>query len=109
MNREVDHPLHYYSKGMEVIDVIESYDLDFHLGNAIKYILRAGKKGGALQDLEKAVWYLGRKIEGMSRNEVVEARKGVEDGTVQVDHITGCEYTKIAGKWEKTKHGYELI
>ena len=40
----VDHPAHYQGNGIEVIDVIESFDLSFRLGNAVKYILRAGRK-----------------------------------------------------------------
>lgn len=59
----VDHPKHYQGQGLEVIDVIESFELGFCLGNAIKYILRAGKKGDRNEDLEKAIWYLKREIE----------------------------------------------
>lgn len=59
----VDHPPHYQSGGMEVIDVIEAYSLGFRLGNAVKYILRAGRKGDRLEDLRKAQWYLNREIE----------------------------------------------
>jgi len=59
----VNHPPHYKSGSMEVIDVIESFGLGFCLGNSIKYILRAGKKGNAKQDLQKAIWYLTRAIE----------------------------------------------
>jgi len=60
----VNHPGHYQTEnGLEAIDVIESFDLNFHLGNAVKYILRAGKKDSYIQDLEKAVWYLEREIE----------------------------------------------
>ena len=41
----VDHPSHYQTKnGLEVIDVIESFDLGFNLGNVVKYVLRCGKK-----------------------------------------------------------------
>ena len=65
---KVDHPQHYQSKGMEVIDIIEAYELDFHLGNAIKYILRAGKKEGSSEkeDLGKAAWYIQRKLRNVS-------------------------------------------
>lgn len=60
----VDHPKHYQSKnGVEVIDVIEEFNLGFHLGNVIKYILRAGHKNDELEDLEKAKWYLERVID----------------------------------------------
>lgn len=62
-NKSVDHPSHYQSEsGLEVIDVIDAFELNFELGNAIKYILRAYKKGKALEDLEKAKWYLNREI-----------------------------------------------
>jgi hypothetical protein len=62
----VDHPDHYLSSsGHEVIDVIEAWDLDFNLGNAVKYIARAGKKNPSktIEDLEKAIWYIKRNIE----------------------------------------------
>lgn len=58
----VNHPSHYQGKRFEVIDIIEDYDLGFNLGNAIKYILRAGHKDGYEQDLKKAIWYLEREI-----------------------------------------------
>jgi hypothetical protein len=56
----VNSPSHYQSSKFEVIDVIESFGLCFCLGNAIKYILRAGKKENARQDIDKAIWYLNR-------------------------------------------------
>ena len=60
----VNHPDHYKSGGLEAIDVIEAFGLqnDFFLGNVVKYVLRADKKGKFLEDLEKASWYLNRKI-----------------------------------------------
>jgi len=58
----IDHPAHY-SGSIECIDVIEQLGLGFHLGNAMKYIWRAGKKGSATEDLKKARWYLDREIE----------------------------------------------
>lgn len=62
----VNHPPHYIAGGLEVIDVIEGFDLNFRLGNTTKYILRAGRKGNArkrIEDLKKARWYLDREIE----------------------------------------------
>ena len=60
----VDHPAHYggASDPYEAIKVIEAWDLGFNLGNAVKYLCRAGKKGSRLEDLEKASWYLAREI-----------------------------------------------
>lgn len=63
----VNHPAHYGGADnvYEAIKVIEAWNLDFCLGNVIKYISRAGKKEGnsLIQDLEKAKWYLQRRIE----------------------------------------------
>ena len=65
MNDPVNHPAHYTDGKIEVIDFIEDKKLDFHLGNAVKYIARAGKKDPKklIEDLEKARWYLDRKIQ----------------------------------------------
>ena len=59
----VDHPGYYRADtGHEAIDVIEAWGLGFCLGNAVKYIARAGMKGDAVEDLQKARWYLDREI-----------------------------------------------
>ena len=60
----INHPAHYGGPDdpYEAIKVIEAWDLGFNLGNTLKYIARAGKKGSALEDLEKAAWYLNREI-----------------------------------------------
>jgi hypothetical protein len=69
MSEQVNHPQHYGGEDnqYEAIKVIEAWDLDFHLGNTVKYISRAGKKDvdKELQDLNKALWYLQRKIENL--------------------------------------------
>ena len=62
-NNLVNHPKHYNNNGIETIDVIEAYNLNFNLCNVIKYILRSDLKGNKIQDLEKALWYLKREIE----------------------------------------------
>ena len=71
----VNHPDHYQfgkNNEYEAIKVIEAWDLDFHLGNTVKYISRAGKKGTdkELQDLKKGLWYLERKINNLENNNV---------------------------------------
>lgn len=58
----VNHPSHYQGNQFEVIEIIEDFELNFNLGNVIKYVLRAGKKGNKMEDLQKAYWYLGREI-----------------------------------------------
>lgn len=66
---QVDHPSHYGGRNSpyEVIEVIEAWELDFHLGNTVKYVARAGKKNPdkEIEDLEKAAWYLARKIKNL--------------------------------------------
>lgn len=65
MTDMVNHPAHYggAENPYEAIKVIEAWGLGFNLGNTVKYISRAGKKGAALEDLKKAAWYLAREIE----------------------------------------------
>jgi len=69
----VNHPLHYGGEDnpYEAIKVIDAWGLGFCLGNTVKYISRAGKKGTdkELQDLKKALWYLERKIEKISEKQ----------------------------------------
>jgi len=62
----VNHPSHYTAgRKYETIDVIEDWDLNFHLAQVIKYVSRAGRKGNTLEDLNKAAWYLARHIENL--------------------------------------------
>jgi hypothetical protein len=69
----VDHPAHYggADNPYEAIKVIEAWGLGFALGNAVKYISRAGKKDGAseVQDLEKTMWYVARRIQQLMEKE----------------------------------------
>ncbi len=58
----VNHPQHYSAHGIEPIDYIESHNLNFNLGNVIKYVSRSPYKGTELEDLKKAKWYLEREI-----------------------------------------------
>lgn len=61
----VNRPPHYQNDlGVEVIDIIECYYKDnYHLGNAVKYLLRANFKGKKKEDLRKCVWYINRWLE----------------------------------------------
>lgn len=58
----VNNPAHYTTGGIETIDFIEAKQLNYNLGNVVKYITRADHKGNRLQDLQKAKWYLEREI-----------------------------------------------
>ena len=92
----VNRPRHYCEgRRHEPIDVIEDWDLGFHLGNAVKYISRAGHKGDAVEDLEKAVWYIQREIDRLKRNRasvyagVVETPAMMEPHTAVVTDTAG--------------------
>ncbi len=73
MTDPINHPPHYTShparcecgKGVECITVTEH--MNFNLGNAVKYLWRAGQKGDALTDLKKAAWYVNREIERIQK------------------------------------------
>lgn len=75
MNKEeqVNHPKHYQGK-IEVISFIEDKELNFPLGNTVKYIARAGKKDKDkyIEDLKKAAWYLNREIERLEKGDLNE-------------------------------------
>jgi hypothetical protein len=58
----INHPTHYTFSRIEVIDAIEAWELGFHLGNVVKYVARADRKGNRFNDLQKARWYLDREI-----------------------------------------------
>lgn len=62
---KINHPKHYNTGKIEVIEFLEDKKLDFHLANAVKYISRAGHKDPDtfVEDLEKAIWYLRRRVE----------------------------------------------
>ena len=70
-NDNVNHPSHYTDGNIEVMDFIEDKQLNFARGNVIKYVSRAGKKdpNKELEDLKKAMWYLNREIERLSKEE----------------------------------------
>jgi hypothetical protein len=73
----INHPEHYTVGGIETIDFIEAKDLNFNLGNAVKYISRCGHKKSrgmtanqkALQDLRKAKYYIEREINTRCKND----------------------------------------
>ena len=60
---KVDHPKHYNTGKIEVIDFINDQQLNFQLGNVLKYVCRAAHKGTELEDLKKARWYLDYQIQ----------------------------------------------
>lgn len=77
-NDMVNNPSHYTSGKFEVIDIIHDQDLNFNLGNAVKYICRAGKKDPTKyeEDLEKAIWYLKDEVQrNKNRKDIKKAEQ----------------------------------
>lgn len=80
-NDIVNHPSHYTDGNIEVIDFIEDKQLGFCLGNAVKYISRAGKKykDKEIEDLEKAIWYIKRRIKELKNGEQEKINERLEE------------------------------
>lgn len=66
----VNNPRHYNRGKIEVIDFIEDQQMNFNLGNVIKYVSRAGLKDDVVQDLSKAKWYLEREIARLTKDNI---------------------------------------
>lgn len=100
----VNHPPHYTShpSGVECIDVTEHYN--FCVGNAIKYLWRAGLKNDAIEDLKKARWYVDREIQRITRGEPEPALRqwerlsDVDDGIFIVYDAMGRKWLSYGGQ-----------
>ena len=70
---QVNHPSHYGGKDnpYEAIKVIRAWDANFAIGNALKYLSRAGKKDPAkiIEDLKKSAWYIQNEIEELEKQQ----------------------------------------
>ena len=80
MSDVVNHPSHYTDGNIEVIEYIEDKKLDYCLGNAVKYISKAGKKDPAkeIEDLQKADLYNKRRIMELEQKENAVVQKKLE-------------------------------
>lgn len=67
MSDMVNHPKHYMFGKIEVIEVLEDWQLEMHEAMVVKYVARAKHKGNELEDLKKARWYLDRKIQNLEK------------------------------------------
>ena len=93
LDDDINHPKHYTSGGIEVIDAIEAWDLPYHLGNVVKYVARAGKKSeDPTKDLQKAAWYLSRAIEKLPDRSLVMTSRHLEQNYRELGPM---DYVKI--------------
>ena len=115
----INHPAHYGGQDnpYEAIKVIEAWDLGFSLGNAVKYIARAGKKNADTreEDLRKAIWYLerelGRDVPNKRLNELFEDERVIRLVKVRTDNYPFTDEFSITDilscgfEWCKTEEG----
>lgn len=99
-NDPVNNPSHYTDGKIEVIDFIEDKKLNFHRGNAVKYIARTGKKDPSkeIEDLEKAQWYLNREIQKLKTEKSLYHENGIIKKENSIGYI---EYQKTKEQKEK--------
>ena len=72
MSSNVNHPKHYNTGKIEVINAIEEWNMGFCDGNVIKYVARHKHKGKPIEDLKKAKWYLERLIQQYEQENRIE-------------------------------------
>ena len=114
MSDRVNHPSHYgWLKelcGVEVIDITRH--MDFDLGNAVKYILRQGHKteegmtdtAKAIEDLEKAIWYIKDKIKTMKKNSenICIGYVNIMYDSESSTYVTSCPVSSLCrGRWQE--------
>lgn len=108
MNNDIiNHPAHYTDGKFETIDAIESWRLGYHLGNAVKYISRAGKKSKdtELEDLRKARWYIKRYLDYHHvKVESLDAMEYAKDKGLDQDLASSVRYlaasAQLLDKWQ---------
>ena len=90
MDKQTNTPSHYQGT-IQPIDLINAQNLNFNLGNVVKYVCRAGKKQGenVLSDLEKAQNYINYEIERIKKNE----QKTTKKASKKASYKDRCLYT----------------
>lgn len=120
MAETVNHPPHYNAvPGIECIDVVENFN--FNVGNAIKYLWRAGHKGDKIEDLRKAAWYVNREIERLDKrcprvtvgtirpqNPAISLAEFLKDSHFDVDENAVKELAEFCAKPVDPQHEQEM-
>ena len=92
MKETINHPDHYKGNRFEAIDIIEDYELNFNLGSTLKYVLRAGKKNDAIEDLQKAEWFIKRELDRLVTQQLNEPIESEDDLTL-ISKLKQSQYT----------------
>ena len=97
----VNRPSHYAEgRRYEPIAVIEDWSLGYHLGNALKYISRAGRKQNTIEDLRKAVWYVNREIERLEGD--TQEEEAVQHFLAENAYDEICLADQCGNLWDPT-------
>ncbi len=96
---KINHPDHYTAGKIEVYDFIEAWNLDFSIGNVVKYVARAPYKGTKLDDLKKAKWYLEKAIEREERAVADRVADALDGKNL---HISGASQQPLT--WHEISH-----
>ena len=89
-----DHGPEYYRRGtIQVWDFVRDQELNFHLGNVIKYVCRAGHKFDDIDDLEKAIHYLKNEVEFRTSQRVQEL--------VQCEELQNSQLEEYAKEFDR--------
>ena len=100
MAETVNHPPHYnaHPTGVEAIDICEHFN--YNVGNAIKYLWRAGLKGDVIEDLRKAEWFVHREIERREKEAVKSIRKSTDVPSLElppeIQHIRSMDVKEVS-------------
>lgn len=107
---KINHPSWYTDGKYETIDAIESWKMDYHLGNAVKYLSRAGKKDSALDDLKKARWYVARELENRKhalQPKKIDVESYIDDKEIEVDAAEALRC--VAGAQGNAENAVKLL
>ena len=84
----------YYRRGsVQVWDFVRQQELNFHLGNVIKYVCRAGHKFDDIDDLDKAIHYLQNEVEFRTSQRVQEL--------IQCEELSDSQITEYAKEFDR--------
>jgi hypothetical protein len=86
MTDDIKHPAYYTRGKIEVWDFILDQNLDYLLGNVVKYICRAGHKDDVLKDLQKAMAFLEKKIATL-QNKKEDSKAPVENPSLVTEEM----------------------
>jgi len=85
----INHPDYYKRNGLEAIDIIEEYNLNFSEGSIVKYLWRMGLKDGEVleKDQKKALWYFDRESQRIAKIKNITLKEGMVELYMKLNDI----------------------